>query len=146
MHFESSVTHFPTTSNRIGADTNLSQRLFGSLGLYYENEIGEGNLRLSFGARYRYLNPLDPALTYDPISDYYLFRGNARTTTGVQIPGNRLHTPQGMLDILLATEIDRRAQINMSFLNILSAPYYNVQIYPRAGFQWRIDVTWAFLD
>jgi hypothetical protein len=128
------------------ADVPLKLRFFGSTGIYYENEIAEGNLRMSAGARLRYLNRLAPTLSYDPYSDYYLYRGLSTDASGSVLKDKRLDQPKGVFDVLVSMEIDRRAQVNMSFLNILSTPLYNVELYPRPGFQWRIDVTWAFLD
>jgi hypothetical protein len=115
------------------------------MGLYYENEIAEGNLRMSFGVRMRYMNTLSPSLTYDPFSDYYVYRGLDPRGQAVLID-SRLTQPKYILDILVSTVVDQRATLNVSFLNLLSTPYYNVGIYPRGGFQFRLDVTWAFLD
>lgn len=164
FHFAASATYFPETAP-LSAYTqvpslasNLSSRFFGFAGLYYENEIGEGNLRITIGPRLRTLSVLNPQLTYDPASDYFVYRGlppSYKTVTqdSVEIRtfngplfDSRLSSPKYLIDILVSAEIDRRAQINMGFLNILSAPYYDVSIYPRTGFHWRLDVTWAFLD
>jgi hypothetical protein len=145
------TTFFPTTvplsqyTTNGALISNLSQRIQSSTGLYYENEIAEGNLRMSLGARVRYMNTLSPSLTYDPFSDYYVYRGlDSRGQTSLN--DSRLIQPKYILDILVSTVIDQRATLNVSFLNILSTPYYNVGIYPRGGFQFRLDVTWAFLD
>ncbi|MEO6940013.1 MAG: hypothetical protein ABI444_07745 [Candidatus Kapaibacterium sp.] len=153
IHWASNATFFPATTPLASYTTNpalqstLTQRIFGSTAIYFENEIAEGNLRLSFGARVRYLNQLEPVLTYDPAFDYYLYRGLAsRDTKALATYESRISAPKGIVDLLIATEIDRRAQVNMSFLNVLGTPYYNVGIYPRPGFSWRLDVTWAFLD
>ncbi len=156
FHLNSSLTYF-TSVTPISAYTysqqltsDLPQRLFGSAGLYYESELSEGNLRLVFGPRVRFLNTLNPQLTYDPASDYYVYRGwpasMPDSTTIIALANNVVNTPKAIIDILLSAELDRRAQVNMSFLNILGAPYYNVSLYPRPGFHWRLDVTWAFLD
>jgi hypothetical protein len=128
------------------ADVPMKLRFFGSSGIYYENEIAEGNLRMSAGARFRYLNRLAPTLVYDEFADYYLYRGLSTDANGNILEDPRLDQPKGIFDVLVSMEIDRRAQVNMSFLNILSTPMYNVELYPRDGFKWRIDVTWAFLD
>lgn len=152
FRLSSSLTYFPATlpvsrfTNDASANVPLKLRFFGSAGLYYENEVAEGNLRISLGARLRFLNRLDPVWTYDPFADYYVFRGAATTVSGNRKLDPRIEQPKGVIDILMSTEVDRRAQVNMSFLNILSTPYYNVSIYPRPEFQWRIEVTWAFLD
>ena len=151
FHFANQLTYYPSTVSltppaRIAAlDAPLPQRVFGSTALYYDLELGEGNLRFSLGGRLRFLNLLDPQLTYDPASDYYLYRGSLQRGTGALVD-SRLVTGKGLFDILLTSEIDRRAHVSMEFLNILSTPYYSVQLYPRQGFEWRIDVTWAFLD
>ncbi len=145
------TTFFPATvplsqySTNPALQSNLNQRIQSATGLYYENEIAEGNLRMSFGLRARYMSTLSPSLTYDPFSDYYIYRGlDAR---GLQaINDARLVQPKYILDILISTVIDQRATVNASFLNLLGTPYYNVGIYPRGGFQFRLDVTWAFLD
>lgn len=131
------------TSDSLRSD--LEAKLTGSLGIFFEKEIAEGNLRLSFGARARYVNRISPALAYDPASDYYVYKGR-ESFGGSPIFDTRLTSPKYLFDALLAAEVDRRAQVNISFLNVTSEPYYNVAIYPRAGFQFRIDVTWAFLD
>jgi len=151
FHFSGLLTYYPTTNPITPPSPNpliavpLNQKLFGNAGFYYESEVGEGNLRLSLGGRLRFLNRLDPQLTYDPASDYYLYKG-AAARAGKPLADPRITTAKGIFDVLISTEIDRRAQVNMGFLNILSAPYYNVSVYPRQGFEWRIDVTWAFLD
>ncbi len=132
------------TSNPV-LSSDLKQRIQSSMGLYYEDEIAEGNLRMSFGARVRYMNMLSPSLTYDPFSDYYIYRGLDARRQAV-LNDSRLTKPKYILDLLVSTVIDQRATVNISFLNILSTPYYNVGIYPRGGFQFRVDVTWAFLD
>jgi hypothetical protein len=135
-----------TTFGTLSSD--LLQRLFGNVGFFYENEILEGNLRISFGARMRFLKRLEPQLSYDRASDYYVYRGRTAQVDSMTrlLDNETLTTPKGILDVLLATEVDRRAQVNMEFLNILGTPYYNTSFYPRTGFHWRIDVTWAFLD
>ena len=97
----------------------------------------------------RFYSRLNPQLTYDPASDYYVYRGYAPMVMDSVVGAlndSRINTPKYLLDFVLSMEIDRRAQISTEFLNILSAPYYNVSIYPRPGFHWRLDVTWAFLD
>jgi hypothetical protein len=120
--------------------------------MYYEEELGEGNLRLSAGARLRFVNRLEPELTYDRASDYFWYRGlsaygdESLPSTWSPIPDARLSTPKGMLDLLLSAEVDQRAQIGLSFLNLLGAPFYTVAVYPYSGFHWRLNVTWAFLD
>ena len=157
FHFAGLGGYFPAvTASTPVPDPKLSsvmfQRFFGSAGFYYENEISEGNLRMNLGVRLRFLNRLDPTLTYDRGSDYYVYRGTAARgelldrSTLTPLKDARIDSPKGILDVLLTTEVDRRAQINMSFLNILSAPIYNVAVYPRDNFHWRLDVTWAFLD
>ncbi|GEM_PF-2372336 len=160
FHWSSSFTYFPTTTplspytQTPALQTDLTQRLFGFTGLYYENEAGEGNLRLSVGPRARLLSQLDPQMSYDPATDYYVYRGAAYSLMTIDsvtqalrpLPDNRVHTAKVALDFLLSAEVDRRAQVSMSFLNILSTPYYNVALYPRDGFHWRIDVVWAFID
>ncbi len=145
------TTFFPTTvplSQYItnpALQSNLTQRIQSATGLYYENEIAEGNLRMSFGVRARYMNTLSPSLTYDPFSDFYVYRGlNAVGQAAVN--DSRLTTPKYIFDILVSTVIDQRATVNASFLNIAGATYYNVALYPRGTFQFRLDVTWAFLD
>ncbi len=151
FRFANQLTYYPSTIPISEASTNsllnvpMARRVFGSTGVYYESEAGEGNLRLSIGGRLRFLDPLESQLTYDPASDYYIYKGLA-SRAGYPLVDSRLTSVKGIFDVLLSMEIDRRAQVNMSFLNILSTPYYNVGIYPRQGFQWRIDVTWAFLD
>lgn len=152
FRWSSSLTYYPGTvpisrfTTHEQANVPLKLRFFGWSGIFYENEIAEGNLRISFGARVRYLNRLAPTLTYDPFADYYVYTGLRVDSVGNVLDDPRLSQPKGMFDILLSTEVDRRAQVNMTFLNVLSAPFYNTDIYPRRGFQWRIDVTWAFLD
>lgn len=152
FRWSTGVTYYPGAvpisrfTTQPQADVPLKLRFFGSTGLYYENEIAEGNLRMSAGVRLRYLNRLAPTLTYDPFADYYLYKGISVDQAGNVLKDVRLDQPKGMLDVLISMEIDRRAQVNMSFLNMLSTPLYNVEIYPRSGFQWRLDVTWAFLD
>jgi len=145
------TTFFPSTVPLSAYTTNpalrsdLSQRIQSATGLYYEDEIAEGNLRLSIGARVRYMNMLSPSLTYDPFSDYYIYRGlNSRGQEA--LTDARLTQPKYIFDIIGSFTIDQRATVNLSLLNILSTPYYNVAIYPRGGFQFRLDVTWAFLD
>jgi hypothetical protein len=149
------TTFFPSTIPKSSytsytfLQSNLNQRIQSSTGIYYENEIAEGNLRMSFGVRVRYMNTLSPSLTYDPFSDYYVYRGReARidTSSHTLLNDPRLTQPKYILDILVSTTVDQRATVNLSFLNILGTPYYNVAIYPRGGFQFRLDVTWAFLD
>lgn len=132
-----------TTNASLRSD--LSQRIQSAMGLYYEDEIAEGNLRMSIGPRVRYMNTLSPSLTYDPFSDYYIYRGLPRRGDTV-LNDSRLTQPKFIFDLLVSTTIDQRATVNASFLNVLSTPYYNVGIYPRSGFQFRLDVTWAFLD
>lgn len=160
FHIETGALYFPTlalvaaspytTNERLLSD--LSQRFYGNVGAYYENELDEGNLRLSAGARLRYVSRLEPQLTYDRASDYYWYRGlapegeNAHPSTWIPIVDPRLSTPKGIVDILISAEIDRRAQIGASFLNVLSTPMYTVDVYPYSGFHWRLNVTWAFLD
>ena len=155
FHFSSSVTYFPSNvpltpyTLTPSLESNLPNRFFGFAAFYYENEAGEGNLRFITGPRVRYYSTLDPQLTYDPASDYYVYRGLSYATfpSGITaIPDPRLLSPQLTLDFVLSAEVDRRAQVNAEFLNILGTPYYNVALYPRNGFHWRLDVTWAFLD
>jgi hypothetical protein len=152
FRWSTSLTYYPGVvpatrfTNVDAANVPLRLRFFGWSGLFYENEIAEGNLRMSAGVRLRYLDRLSPTLSYDPFSDYYHYRGLATDSTGSVLRDQRLQQPKGIIDILVSMEIDRRAQVNMSFLNILSTPLYYVQTYPRPGFQWKIDVTWAFLD
>lgn len=149
------TTFFPSTSPLSSYTSNsvlasdLKQRIQSSMGLYYENEIAEGNLRISAGARVRYMNILSPSLTYDQFSDYYVYRGlpsRADSAGFSLLKDQRLTQPKYIFDILISTVIDQRATVNASFLNILSTPYYNVGLYPRSGFQFKLDVTWAFLD
>jgi len=155
LRYQLYTTFFPGTipqsmyTSIPALQSNLNQRIQSSTGLYFENEIAEGNLRLSAGVRLRYMNTLSPSLTYDPFSDYYVYRGReARidTTSYTLLGDARLTQPKYILDILISTTIDQRATLNVSFLNVLGTPYYNVAIYPRGGFQFRLDVTWAFLD
>lgn len=155
FHWGASATYFPSiaplspytqTQELVG---DLPNRFFGSTGLYFENELGEGNLRFSVGPRVRFLSQLDPQISYDPASDYYVYRGYASSivdSAHVRVPDPRLLANQFAFDLLLSAEVDRRAQVSMSFLNILGAPYDNTSLYPRDGFHWRIDVVWAFLD
>lgn len=155
FHIASSLSYFPsvtplsqyTRAPVLASD--LSSRLFGFAGLYYEFEAGEGNLRLTVGPRGRFLDRSSPQLTYDPASDYFVYRGlppSMPDTVLQALNDSRIATPKYILDFLASAEVDRRAQITMSLLNILGAPYYNVSLYPRQGFHWRVDVTWAFLD
>ncbi len=157
FHFSTSVTYFPKTVPNSAytltpsLDSSLPNRFFGFAGIYYENAPAEGNLRFAVGPRVRYYSTLDPQLSYDPASDYFVYRGLSYTElpSGIVPLGTidpRLFAPQAAFDIILTAEVDRRAQVNMEFLNILGAPYYNVSLYPRDGFHWRLDVTWAFLD
>jgi hypothetical protein len=161
FHLNANATYFLGTTplaaytQTPSLESTLPSRFFGTAALYYENEVGEGNLRLVVGPRLRTVSVLSPQLTYDPSSDYYVYRGlpphYSQDTSGVlqldrAVTDSRLTTPHYILDLLLSAEVDRRAQINMGFLNILSEPYYNVSLYPRTGFHWRLDVTWAFLD
>ena len=142
--FPATIPHAAYTTN-LALYSDLKQRIQSAMGLYYENEIAEGNLRMSFGARVRYMNALSPSLTYDPFSDYYVYRGlNAQGHAALN--DARLTQPKYIFDIIVSTVIDQRATVNASFLNILGTPYYNVALYPRGGFQFRLDVTWAFLD
>jgi hypothetical protein len=154
FHLSGSMTYFPSTTplspyTLIPAlDANLPQRVFGFAGLYYETEAVEGNMRLTVGPRVRVISPLDPQISYDPASDYYMYRGAASTLMDSVIERNTIANlgTQFICDFLVSAEVDRRAQVSMSFLNVLSAGYYNVALYPRNGFHWRIDVKWAFLD
>ncbi|MDP4199499.1 MAG: hypothetical protein Q8902_08010 [Bacteroidota bacterium] len=156
FHFGYSLTYFPSLSpmsayaTAFATQNALPRRFFGWAGIYYENELAEGNLRLVAGPRVRFTNTLNPQLTYDPASDYYVYRGWPASTvdsaTTFPMSDSRINTPKYVIDVLLSAELDRRAQVNLSLLNILSTPYYNVSIYPRPGFHWRLDVTWAFLD
>lgn len=155
FHFSSAVTYFPKTvplstySLTPSLQSDLPSRFFGFAALYFENEVGESNLRFFVGPRVRYYSQLDPQLTYDPASDYYVYRGYAysQLATGLEpVPDPRLLAPQFALDVLLSAEVDRRAQVNVELLNILGAPNYNVALYPRDGFHLRLDVTWAFID
>ncbi|MEP7234881.1 MAG: hypothetical protein ABI778_06255, partial [Ignavibacteriota bacterium] len=144
-------TFFPLTTPLSQYITNaalrsdLSARIQSAMGLYYEDEIAEGNLRLSIGGRMRYMNLLTPSLSYDPFSDQYIYRGLAAQGEGA-LHDVRLGVPKYIFDLLVSTTIDQRATVNISLLNILGTPYYNVGIYARGGFQFRLDVTWAFLD
>ncbi len=155
FHFATSATYFPSTSPVSpytivpSLASDLSQHFFGFAGLYFENETSEGNLRIVAGPRLRFYNRLNTQLTYDPASDYYVYRGytpEILSSSVLPLPDPRINTPKYLIDALLSMEIDRRAQLSMSFLNLLSTPYYNVGLYPRPGFHWRLDVTWAFLD
>ncbi|MEI8133447.1 MAG: hypothetical protein WCH46_00045 [bacterium] len=145
------TTYFPSTSPISTYTTNpalrsdLTKRIISSTGLFWENEVSEGNLRISAGIRLRYANSTSPTLSYDPFSDSYFYRGLERSGN-LPLIDSRLHNPTYLFDVLVSTTVDQRATLNISFLNILSAPYYNVAIYPRSGFQVRLDVTWAFLD
>ncbi len=125
--------------------SEITSRISGATGIFYESELAEGNLRLSFGLRLRYYNHISPALSYDPASDYYVYQGSPRLGTGA-FNDSRLATPKYPIDILASALIDQRAQVNVSFLNLLGQTYYNAAIYPRNGFTFRLDVTWAFLD
>jgi hypothetical protein len=144
------LAHPYTTNPSLQQD--LLQRFYGNAGVYYENELQEGNLRLSAGARMRFIDRLEPQLTYDRASDYYWYRGlgargvYADPSTWTPISDPRVANPKGVLDLLITSEIDRRAQISMSFLNILGTPFYTTSVYPYSGFHWRLSVTWAFLD
>ena len=155
FHFASSVTYFPkiapiSSYTQIASLTSdVLQRFFGITGLYYENEVDESNLRITVGPRVRFYSRLEPQLTYDRASDYYVYEGYAPmgdTSDLRKLDDSRVKTPQFVLDFLVSMEVDRRAQVNMSLLNIIGTPYYNVSIYPRTGFHWKLDVTWAFLD
>jgi hypothetical protein len=155
IHFAGSATYFPAATpispyTRIPLlSSDLSQKFFGFAGLYFENEAAEGNLRITIGPRFRFYNGLNTQLTYDPASDYYVYRGYAPSIPDSVIRplgDARISTPKYLVDFILSMEIDRRAQLSTEFLNILGAPYYNVSLYPRSGFHWRLDVTWAFLD
>ncbi len=156
FHWATSVTYFPSTvpispyTITPALEGDLPNRFFGNTGIYFENELGEGNMRFTVGPRVRFINQLDPQLTYDPASDYYVYRGYAYTVVGdsalARIPDSRLSAFQPIFDVLLSAEVDRRAQVSMEFLNVLGAPYYNTTFYPRDGFHWRLDVVWAFLD
>ncbi len=158
FHWGSSVTYFPSNvpispyTITPALEANLPNRFFGNTGIYFENELGEGNMRFIAGPRVRFISQLDPQISYDPASDYYVYRGYAYSTQAngalesIQSFDSRLSVPQPIFDFLLSAEVDRRAHISMEFLNILSAPDYNVTLYPRDGFHWRLDVVWAFLD
>ncbi len=124
---------------------DLSSRITASAGIFYESEIAEGNLRISLGSRVRYYNHITPALTYDPASEYYVYQGLVKLNNN-PYTDSRLTSPVFLIDILASALIDQRAYVNFSFLNILSKPYFNTQLYPRDGFVFRIDVSWAFLD
>ncbi|HWF45046.1 MAG TPA: hypothetical protein VG537_10425, partial [Candidatus Kapabacteria bacterium] len=155
-HFASSMTYFPTItpispySQIASLTSDLLQRFFGFAGFYYENEVDEDNLRITVGPRTRFFSRLEPQLTYDRASDYFVYEGYAPRGDSItdirKLDDPHVGSPQFVLDFLLSMEVDRRAQVNMSFLNIIGTPYYNVSIYPRSGFHWRLDVTWAFLD
>ncbi len=125
--------------------SDIASRIYGATGIFYESEIAEGNLRLSLGLRVRYYNHISPAVGYDPASDYYIYQGLPRLATGA-LNDSRLMLPKYPIDILVSALIDQRAQINISFLNLLGQTYYNTAIYPRNSFTFRIDATWAFLD
>ncbi|HEY3875187.1 MAG TPA: hypothetical protein VGM92_06895, partial [Candidatus Kapabacteria bacterium] len=157
FHWGTSVTYFPKTvplsayTETPSLEAPLPNRFFGFTGVYYENEFNEGNLRLTIGPRVRLMSTLDPQLSYDPASDYYVYRGAAyadvnNTIVPLSSLDSRVSSPQYMIDLLISAEVDRRAQISMEFLNVTSAPDYNVTLYPRDGFHWRLDVVWAFLD
>jgi hypothetical protein len=132
-------------TNNPALESPMKARTNGIFGIYYENEVAEGNLRLSLGARTRYMSELTPALTYDGASDYFVYKG-LEEFNGAPIQDSRLTSRHFMFDIIATTEIDRRAQVNILLLNILGEPYYTVSFYPRTGFLFKIDVTWAFLD
>lgn len=123
----------------------LSEKLNGSAAFYFENEIFEGNLRLSLGLRTRYMNRLSTTLSYDNASDYYVYRGS-ESLAGYPYNDARLTTPKYIFDFLVSAEVDRRAQINVLLLNLTGEPFYTVSLYPRSGFMFKLDVTWAFLD
>jgi hypothetical protein len=158
FHFESALLYFPavipltqyTLNQNLRQD--LVQRFFGNIGVYYEHELQEGNLRLSAGARMRFIDRLEPTLTYDRASDYFWYRGIAPQgdvsdpSSWIAVTDPRVNNPKGVLDLLVTSEIDRRAQVGLSFLNVLGTPYYVTSLYPYSGFHWRLDVTWAFLD
>lgn len=152
FRFSSALSYFPATTRVSSAtsfqeaDLPLRLRVTGWAGLFYENEVAEGNLRMSLGARVRWLNRLNPTLTYDPFVDMFVHRGAIATLNRQLLRDARIDQPKALLDILFTSEVDRRAQVNMSFLNILGTPYFTTAIYPRSGFAWRVDVTWAFLD
>ncbi len=157
FHWGTSVTYFPSNvpispyTITPALEGNLPNRFFGNTGIYFENELGEGNMRIIAGPRVRFINQLDPQLTYDPASDYYSYRGYAYSVIGdsiarLQSIDSRLKAYQPIFDFLISAEVDRRAHISMEFLNVVGAPYYNVALYPRDGFHWRLDVVWAFLD
>lgn len=152
VHNSMSDRNFGKLQFLLGNYTNLdalradiTSRISGATGIFYESELAEGNLRLSFGLRLRYYNHISPALSYDPASDYYVYQGAPRLGTGA-FNDSRLTAPKYPIDILASALIDQRAQVNVSFLNLLGQTYYNTAIYPRNGFTFRIDVTWAFLD
>jgi hypothetical protein len=121
---------------------SLTEKMNGMLGIYYENELSEGNLRFSAGLRSRYINRLSPTLTYDPVSDHY----GSIASAAILAFSPELTKPKYLFDILISAEVDRRAQISTSFLNILGEKFYTIGIYPRASFLFRLDVTWTFLD
>ncbi len=155
FHVGTSLTYFPNTvpinpyTQTVALESNLPNRLFGFTGLYFENELGEGNMRFTVGPRVRFISQLDPQISYDPASDYYVYRGYASSIVDsalTKIPDSRLLAKQFAFDLILSAEVDRRAQISMAFLNILGTPYDNTSLYPRDGFHWRLDIVWAFLD
>lgn len=123
----------------------LSDKLNGSAAFYFENEVFEGNLRLSLGLRARYMNRLSTTLSYDNASDYYVYRGS-ESLGGYPYNDERLTQPKYIFDFLATAEVDRRAQINILLLNLTGEPFYTVSLYPRTGFMFKLDVTWAFLD
>lgn len=140
-----SVHPLSTYTNIAGLESDIGARIFGQTGLYYESDIAEGNLRVSLGGRARYYNSITPTLSYDPASDYYFYRGLPRFGTSPSDDA-RLSSPKYLIDFLISALIDQRAQVNVQLLNVLGTPYYNVPTYPREGFTFRLDVTWAFLD
>ncbi|MBS1902830.1 MAG: hypothetical protein JSS75_03925 [Bacteroidetes bacterium] len=139
VHPLSSYTNIPSLVS------DISARISAQAGVYYESDIADGNLRLSLGGRTRYLNRLTPALSYDAATDYYAYRGLPHYGTTLT-DDSRFTSPRYIVDILASALIDQRAQVNVQFLNVLGTPYFNVPIYPREGFSFRLDVTWAFLD
>ncbi len=151
FRFSANANYFPsftplsryTNTDALRAD--LASRINGSFGVYYENEIAEGNLRLSLGGRVRYINHLSPTIGYDGASDYYVYRGIESFGT-LPLHDDRLATSKFLFDVLVSAEIDRRAQLSVKLLNILSQNYYTVSLYPRSGLQFVLDVSWAFLD
>ena len=144
-NYTPSFTPLSQYTNRDTLRSNLASRINGSFGIYYENELAEGNLRLSFGARTRYMNRMSPALSYDGASDYYIYKG-LESFNGVPIRDSRFTQQKFLFDVLISAEVDRRAQINVKLLNILAEDYYTVSLYPRTGFLFVLDVSWAFLD